>query len=73
MPPTAPPAAVEAIRAAIPRLNADKAYAEEAEKAFGFVPIWSAGPDTPKVAQAALNMRPQVRTFLTEYMKNVPK
>src|SRR5215475_5452440 len=36
MPPGAPPAAVEAPRAAIPRLNADPAYAEEAEKTFGF-------------------------------------
>jgi hypothetical protein len=73
MPPGAPPAAVDALRTAIPRVNADKAYAEEAEKTFGFVPIWSAGPDTPKVAQAALSVPPQVRTFLAEYMKNVPK
>jgi hypothetical protein len=73
MPPGAPAAAVEALRAAIPRLNADPAYAEEAEKTFGFVPLWSAGPDTSKVAQTALNMQPQVRTFLTEYIKNVPK
>jgi hypothetical protein len=27
---------------------------QEAEKAFGFVPQWAAGPDTPKVAQTAL-------------------
>jgi putative tricarboxylic transport membrane protein len=73
MPPGVPQAAVDAVRAAIPRVNADKAYAEEAEKAFGFVPLWSAGPDTPKVAQAALSVPPQVRTFLTDYMKNVPK
>ena len=49
MPPGAPKAAVEAIRAAIPRLNADKLYGEEAEKAFGFVPQWEASPDTNKV------------------------
>jgi putative tricarboxylic transport membrane protein len=73
MPPGVPQAAVDAVRAAIPRVNADKAYAEEAEKAFGFVPLWSAGPDTPKVAQAALTVPPQVRTFLADYMKNVPK
>jgi hypothetical protein len=73
MPPGAPQAAVEAVRAAVPRVNADKAYAEEAEKAFGFVPLWSAGADTPKVAQTALTVRPQVRTFLADYMKNVPK
>jgi tripartite-type tricarboxylate transporter receptor subunit TctC len=73
MPPGVPQAAIDAVRAAIPRVNADKAYAEEAEKAFGFVPLWSAGPDTPKVAQAALTVPPQVRTFLADYMKNVPK
>jgi putative tricarboxylic transport membrane protein len=73
MPPGAPQAAVDALRAAIPRVNADKAYAEEAEKAFGFVPLWRAGPDTPKVAQAALTVPPQVRAFLTDYMKNLPK
>ena len=73
MPPGAPKPAVEAIRAAIPRLNADKVYAEEAEKAFGFVPQWEAGPDTNALAQNALTVRPQVRAFLTDYMKSVPK
>jgi hypothetical protein len=73
MPPGAPKAAVEAIRAAIPRLNADQLYGEEAEKAFGFVPQWEASPDTNKVAQAALTVRPEVRTFLADYMKNLPK
>jgi len=72
MPPGAPKAAVEAIRAAIPRLNADKLYGEEAEKAFGFVPQWEASPDTNKVAQAVLTVRPEVRTFLADYMKNLP-
>ena len=72
MPLGAPKAAVEAIRAAIPRLNADKLYGEEAEKAFGFVPQWEASPDTNKVAQAVLTVRPGVRTFLADYMKNLP-
>ena len=43
MPPGAPQAAVDALRTAIARVNADKAYAEEAEKTFGFVPQWAAG------------------------------
>jgi putative tricarboxylic transport membrane protein len=73
MPPGAPKPAVEALRAAIPRLNADKAYAEEAEKAFGFVPQWEAGADTNEVAQKALTVRPEVRAFLADYMKNLPK
>ncbi len=73
MPPGAPPAAVEALRAAIRSVNADKAYAEEAEKTFGFVPQWAAAADTPEVAQTALSVRPEVRGFLTDYMKNLPK
>jgi tripartite-type tricarboxylate transporter receptor subunit TctC len=73
MPPGAPPPAIEALRAAIARVNADKAYAEEAERTFGFVPQWTAGPDTPKVAQTALTVRPEVRAFLMDYMKNLPK
>jgi hypothetical protein len=73
MPPGAPVAAVAALRAAIARVNADKAYAEEAQMSFGFVPRWDAGPDTPKVAQTALTVRPEVRAFLTDYIKNPPK
>ena len=73
MPPGAPQPAIEALRTAIARVNVDKAYAEEAEKTFGFVPQWAAGPDTPKVAQTALTVRPEVRAFLTDYMKNLPK
>jgi hypothetical protein len=73
MPPAVPAAAVEALRAAIVRVNADTAYAEEAEKTFGFVPQWQAAPDTPQLAQAALSIAPEVRTFLTDYIRNVPK
>jgi len=73
MPPGAPQPAIDALRAAIARVNSDKAYAEEAERTFGFVPQWAAGPDTPKVAQTALTVRPEVRAFLTDYMKNLPK
>jgi hypothetical protein len=73
MPPGAPQAAVDALRTAITRVNGDAAYADEAEKTFGFVPQWAAGPDTPNVAQSALTVPPQVRAFLTDYMKNLPK
>ena len=36
-------------------------------------PAMGPGPDTPKVAQTALTLRPEVRSFLTDYMKNFPK
>src|SRR5215471_17666076 len=73
MPPGAPQAAVDALRTAIARVNGDAAYADEAEKTFGFVPQWAGGPDTPEVAQSALTVPPQVRAFLTDYVKNLPK
>ncbi|MGA7487427.1 MAG: hypothetical protein WBW74_10895 [Xanthobacteraceae bacterium] len=73
MPPDAPQPAVAALRAGIVRVNADPAYAEEAEKTFGFVPQWVGGPDTPQVAQRALTVAPEVRAFLADYMKNLPK
>jgi hypothetical protein len=73
MPPDAPPAAVDALRAAIPRLNGDKAYAEEAERTFGFVPQWEAGPDTAMRARAAMSVEPRARAFLIDYMKNLPR
>ena len=72
MPPGAPGAAVAAVRAGIARVNTDQSYAEEAEKAFGFVPVWEGHSGTPKVAQGALSIRPEVRAFLADYMKNVP-
>ncbi len=73
MPPTVPAPAVAALRAAITGVNGDNAYAEEAEKSFGFVPQWEARPDTPTVAQAALSVPPDVRAFLVDYIRNVPK
>jgi tripartite-type tricarboxylate transporter receptor subunit TctC len=72
MPPGAPQAAIAALRSAIELTNRDRAYAEEAEKAFGFVPLWRAAPDTAQVAQRALSIKPEVRAFLLDYMKNVP-
>jgi tripartite-type tricarboxylate transporter receptor subunit TctC len=73
MPPGAPQSAIDAWRTAIARVNNDPAYAEEAEKTFGFVPQWKAGSDTPKVAQSALSVSPDVRAFLADYIKNLPK
>jgi tripartite-type tricarboxylate transporter receptor subunit TctC len=73
MPPGVPAAAVESLRVAVARVNADPAYAEEAEKTFGFVPQWEPRPDTREIAQAALSIAPEVRSFLTDYIRNSPK
>jgi hypothetical protein len=74
LPPGSPPAASAALAEAIRRLNQDKAYAEEAEKSFGYVPQWEARPDTNQQARQALSsVQPDVRAFLADYIKAAGK
>ena len=73
LPPGAPQAAVLALRDALIRLNRDKAYAEDAQKAFGFVPVWRAESDNNAVAGRAIRLDAATRTFLHDYIKNPPK
>ncbi len=73
LPPNAPKAAVDALRAAVTELNTDKAFAEESMKALGFVPEYEAGPDTNRQVRAALTVKPEVRNFVVDYVKNVKK
>ena len=69
LPPGAPPAAVAALRAALVRLGNDKAYAEDALKTMGYVPEYEAGPETSEKVRAALTVRPEVRSFVVDYIK----
>jgi hypothetical protein len=73
LPPNAPPAALAALRAGIGRLNNDRVHAEEAQKSLGFVPVWQAGPDTNMAARTAMSVRPEIRNFLANYIKNPPR
>ena len=73
MPPGVPAAAVAALREGLARLNKDKAHAEDAEKAFGYVPLWQIGTDNNAVAERSMTIRPEVRVFLLDYIKNPPK
>jgi hypothetical protein len=73
MPPGSPPAAVSALREGLARLNKDKAHAEDAQKAFGYVPLWQVGTDNNAMVQRAMTIRPEVRAFLLDYIKNPPK
>ena len=68
LPPGAPPAALDALRAAVLRLNHDKAFAEDAIKVMGFVPEYAAGPETNRRC-AALAVRPEIRAFVADYIK----
>jgi hypothetical protein len=43
LPPTTPQPALDALQAAVARLNSDKAFADDAQKTIGFVPEYGAG------------------------------
>jgi tripartite-type tricarboxylate transporter receptor subunit TctC len=73
LPPGVPAPAVDALRAAVLRLNNDQAFADEALRTVGFVPEYSAGPDTNRQVSNALTVTPQMRTAVAEYIKNGPK
>jgi tripartite-type tricarboxylate transporter receptor subunit TctC len=70
MPPGVPQAAVDALRAAVARLNGDKEFAEEAQKSIQFVPYYVTGRDLNAQVRRTLVVRPEIRTFVTDYVKN---
>jgi tripartite-type tricarboxylate transporter receptor subunit TctC len=69
MPPNVPQASLQALRGAVLRLNNDKAFAADALKTIGFVPEYSAGPETNRQVRQALVLRPEVRAFVSNYIK----
>ena len=73
LPPNVPAASLEALRAAVLRLNADKAFAEDALKTIGFVPEYVAGPQTNRQVRQALVVKPEIKAFVVDYIKNANK
>jgi len=73
MPPGSPPPAVAAMRKALAELNDDKDYAADAMTAIQFVPHYEISPDLDKTVAARLTIPPEMRTFITDYMKKVAK
>jgi putative tricarboxylic transport membrane protein len=69
LPPGAPPAAIDALRAALNRLGHDPEFAADALKTVGYVPEYDAGPDTNDKVRTALTVRPEIRNFVAEYIK----
>ena len=69
LPPGAPRPAVEALQAALVRLNNDKDYAVDAMKTIGFVPEYATGPNTNHEVRTALMVSPQMRAFIADYVK----
>ena len=73
LPPGAPRAAYDALSKAIERLNHDKEFAAEALKVIEFAPDYPTAPDMSQKVRAMLQATPQMRTFINDYMRNVPK
>ena len=73
LPPGAPRAAYDALRQAIEALNNDKEFAAEAMKVIQFVPEYPTGPDMSNKIRAMLVASPEMRKFVNDYMRNVPK
>src|SRR5262245_7266636 len=69
LPPGAPPAAVAALRTALERLNNDKEYHAEATKILGFIPEYEANANVASQIRNALTVRPEIRTFVADYVK----
>ena len=73
LPPGAPRAAYDAVSKAINRLNHDQEFAAEAAKTIEFVPDYPTAPDMSKTIRAMLHTSPEMRTYINDYMRNVPK
>jgi len=73
LPPGAPSAAVSALRTAIERLNHDKEFAAEATKVIEFAPEYRTAPDLNEKTRAMMVTTPQMRAYINEYTRNVPK
>jgi hypothetical protein len=73
MPPGSPPAAVDALRTAIARLNTDKDFAEDALRTIQFVPVYETGADLNARVRKVMTVAPEVRSFVVDYMKRANK
>jgi tripartite-type tricarboxylate transporter receptor subunit TctC len=71
--PGTPKAAYDALRIAIERINNDKDFAAEAVKAIEFVPDYPTAPDMSNKVRAMLHATPEMRAFINDFMRNVPK
>jgi tripartite-type tricarboxylate transporter receptor subunit TctC len=69
MPPGSPKAAIDALRTAIARVNDDKEYAEDAMKIIQFVPHYETGSDINARIRKRLDVKPEVRAFVLDYIK----
>ena len=74
LPPGVPPAAVDALaHARSSGSTAIRNSRKEAQKALQFVPHYVTGGDLNAQVRRTLVVRPEIRKFVTDYIKNPPK
>ena len=73
LPPGAPRAARDALRAAVHRLNKDPAYKADAMKTVNFVPLFDVGPAAEKIMKASIKLSQPTLDFLKGYIDKVDK
>jgi hypothetical protein len=73
LPPGAPQAAVDALRAAVVKLEKDQEYLDEANKVMGDVPEYVTGPTINDDVRRGLTLRPELKEFIEAYAKRVAK
>jgi len=73
LPPDAPPAAIDALRAAVTRLNHDHEFAAEALRTIEFAPEYETGADIGTQVRLILRASPLVRAFVADYVKSAQK
>jgi hypothetical protein len=73
LPPGAPRPALDALQSALAAINKDRDFEAEAIKTIEFAPDVIATPDTNGHVRAMLNIAPETRQFLNEYVKSAPK
>jgi putative tricarboxylic transport membrane protein len=73
LPPGAPKAAYDALTTAIAKLDDDKEFAADTERAMKFVPEYPTGPDTNKFVRDMMHAPPEMIQFINDYTKNPPK
>jgi tripartite-type tricarboxylate transporter receptor subunit TctC len=73
LPPNTPRAAFDALSKAVEQLNHDKEFAAEAVKTIEFVPEFVTSPTMSETVRGMLQVSPEMRNYINDYMRNVPK
>src|SRR5262245_56268101 len=73
LPPGSAAPAVSALREAIERLNRDEEFARESLKALQFVPQYITGANLNAQVRSNLAVKPEIRSFVADFIKNPPK